>query len=157
MTPSCSPGLDGLHADAGHLPPEDTALPRTATGGQGDALQDPDRPAGSNSVAGPTMSSLGGQFGLQGMITKMLACISDARIGQRTDKTAVVERLLSISGEDAISVQRKFLTDWFGRLPTRMQILTSELPALTEGSGALANRYIVLTFCTASSVARTPA
>ena len=101
---------------------------------------------GSNSVAGPTMSSLGGNFGLQGMITKMLAVISDARIGQRTDKTAVVERLLSISGEDAISVQRKFLDDWFGRIPTRLQILTNELPALTEGSGALANRYIILIF-----------
>ena len=101
---------------------------------------------GSNSVAGPTMSSLGGNFGLQFMITKMLAVISDARIGQRTDKTAVVERLLSISGEDAISVQRKFLVDWFGRIPTRLQILTNELPALTEGSGALANRYIILIF-----------
>ena len=101
---------------------------------------------GSNSVAGPNMTSLGKDFGLQGLITKMLAVISDARIGQRTDKTAVVERLLSISGEDAISVQRKFLVDWFGSLPTRLQILTNELPALTEGSGALANRYIILIF-----------
>ena len=92
------------------------------------------------------MTSLGKDFGLQGLITKMLAVISDARIGQRTDKTAVVERLLSISGEDAISVQRKFLVDWFGSLPTRLQILTNELPALTEGSGALANRYIILIF-----------
>ena len=33
---------------------------------------------GSNSVAGPNMTSLGKDFGLQGLITKMLAVISDA-------------------------------------------------------------------------------
>ena len=91
---------------------------------------------GSNSVAGPTMSSLGGNFGLQGMITKMLAVISDARIGQRTDKTAVVERLLSISGEDAISVQRKFLDDWFGRIPTRSDP-DQRTPGTDRGIGGL--------------------
>ena len=78
-----------------------------------------------------------GNFGLQGMITKMLAVISDARIGQRTDKTAVVERLLSISGEDAISVQRKFLDDWFGRYTDPVADPDQRTPGTDRGIGGL--------------------
>lgn len=99
---------------------------------------------GRNSVAGPTMSSLSENFGLEPLITKPLAIVSDARIGARTDKSAVVERLLSISGEDHMTVARKFKDAWHGRLFTRFMILTNELPSLSDGSGALSGRFIVL-------------
>ena len=46
---------------------------------------------GSASVAGPSMSSLGTPFGLQELITKALAIVSDARIGAKTDKAAVAD------------------------------------------------------------------
>ena len=100
---------------------------------------------GMDSVAGPTMSSLGENFGLESLITKSLAIISDARIG-RADKSAIVERLLSISGEDAITVPRKFLPAWSGRLPTRFAVMTNEIPSLSDGSGALAGRFLILEF-----------
>ncbi len=99
---------------------------------------------GRNSVAGPTMSSLGDAFGLEPLITKPLAIVSDARIGARTDKSTIVERLLSISGEDTMTVGRKFKDAWHGQLLTRFVVLTNELPSLTDGSGALAGRFIVL-------------
>lgn len=99
---------------------------------------------GSNSVAGPTMSSLGETFGLEPLITKPLAIISDARIGARTNNSAIVERLLSISGDDTMTVARKFREAWHGRLMTRFMVLTNELPSLNDGSGALAGRFIVL-------------
>ena len=54
-------------------------------------------------------------------------------------------RQLSISGEDGVTVPRKYLLDWTGRLPTRFLILTNELPRLADASGALAGRFIVLT------------
>jgi putative DNA primase/helicase len=101
---------------------------------------------GRNSVGGPTMSSFGTNFGLAPLITKSLAIISDARIGKRTDRAAVTERLLTISGEDTIDVDRKYGTMWSGRLPTRIAILTNELPAFSEGSGALAGRFLVVMF-----------
>lgn len=101
---------------------------------------------GQDSVSGPTMSSLGENFGLEPLITRPLAIVSDARIGGRTDKSVIVERLLSISGEDSLSVPRKFLTAWNGRLPTRFEIMTNELPSLAEGSGALVGRFVVLVF-----------
>ena len=101
---------------------------------------------GKQSVAGPTMGSLGESFGLEPLITKPLAIISDARIGQRTDKSVIVERLLTISGEDTLTVGRKFKLAWSGRLPTRITILTNEMLSLTDGSGALVGRFIVLLF-----------
>ena len=39
-----------------------------------------------------------------------------------------VERLLSISGEDTLTIDRKYRDPWTGRLPTRFMILTNELP-----------------------------
>ena len=99
---------------------------------------------GRRSVAGPTMSSLAEPFGLEPLIASPLAIVSDARIGPRTDKSAIAERLLSVSGEDQISVRRKFKQAWTGRLPTRFMIITNELPNLGDGSGALAGRFLLL-------------
>jgi putative DNA primase/helicase len=99
---------------------------------------------GQDSVAGPTMSSLGELFGLEPLITKTSAIISDARIGKRSDKSVITERLLSISGEDTLEVHRKYNKAWEGTLPTRITILTNPLPSLNDESGALAGRFIIL-------------
>lgn len=99
---------------------------------------------GHGNVAGPTLSAFGTNFGLAPLIGKPLAIISDARLSGKADQQAVVERLLSISGEDAITIDRKYKTHWTGQLPTRIVILTNELPRLADTSGALANRFIVL-------------
>ena len=99
---------------------------------------------GKENVAGPTLSSLTQNFGLAPLIGMPLAIISDARLGGRADVNIAVERLLAITGEDGITVDRKFRKAWTGRLPTRFLMLTNELPRLTDASGALASRFIVL-------------
>jgi putative DNA primase/helicase len=99
---------------------------------------------GKANVAGPTLSSLTQNFGLAPLIGKPLAIISDARLGGRSDASVVVERLLAITGEDAITVDRKYREAWTGRLPTRFLLLTNELPRLADASGALASRFIIL-------------
>jgi putative DNA primase/helicase len=100
---------------------------------------------GRHNVAAPTMASLGTNFGLQELITRPLAIISDARLSTRGDASVVVERLLSVSGEDSLTVDRKYRDPWTGRLPTRLMILTNELPKLADSSGALAGRFVLLT------------
>ena len=55
----------------------------------------------------------------------------------------VVERFLSVSGEDSLTIDRKYREPWTDRLPTRFVVLTNELPRLTDSSGALASRFIV--------------
>jgi putative DNA primase/helicase len=99
---------------------------------------------GPDNVACPTLSSLGTNFGLWPLLGKTVAVISDARLSGRTDAAAVVERLLSISGEDAQTVDRKNLAPVTTKLSVRFIILTNELPKLRDSSAALPARMIVL-------------
>jgi putative DNA primase/helicase len=99
---------------------------------------------GKENVAGPTLSSLGTNFGLWPLLGKSAAIISDARLSGRTDATAVTERLLSVSGEDPQTIDRKFLTAVYTKISARFMILTNELPRLGDASGALAGRMILL-------------
>lgn len=99
--------------------------------------------AGRGNVVGPTTSSLAGAFGLQPLIGKSLAIVSDARFGGDGIST-VVERLLTISGEDIVTIDRKYLGAVSLKLPTRFMFLTNELPRLTDSSGALAGRFLII-------------
>jgi len=100
---------------------------------------------GSFNVIGPTLSSLSGEFGLQPFLNKMLALISDARLNGKGNNSVIIERLLSISGEDPLSINRKFLPPLTVQLPTRIMMMSNEIPDMRDASGALAKRYIVLT------------
>jgi P4 family phage/plasmid primase-like protien len=113
-------------------------LPRKATIGR--VLT---RLVGAGNVVGPTTSSLAGTFGLQPLIGRSLAIVSDARFSGE-NVGVVVERLLCISGEDTLTVDRKFLGSVTMKLPTRFVFLTNELPRMNDASGALAGRFVIL-------------
>lgn len=98
---------------------------------------------GAGNVCGPTTGSLAGPFGLQPLLGKTLAIVSDARFTGEGVPT-VVERLLCITGEDTITVDRKHMTSVTMRLPTRFVFLTNELPRFNDASTALAGRFMVL-------------
>ncbi|MCX7049971.1 MAG: phage/plasmid primase, P4 family, partial [Candidatus Sumerlaeota bacterium] len=98
---------------------------------------------GERSTCGPTLGALAEGFGLQCLIGKSLAIIADARLGGRSDAAAITERLVSISGEDALNVPRKHQVDWYGKLLARFWIMTNEIPRFTDSSGALASRLLV--------------
>lgn len=100
---------------------------------------------GTGNVCGPTISGLASGFGLQPLIGKTLAIVSDARFAGENLST-VVERLLCISGEDALTVDRKHKDAVTLRLNTRLMFLTNELPRLADASGALAGRFLILPF-----------
>lgn len=98
---------------------------------------------GKGNVAGPTLASLETNFGLSPLLGKPLAVVSDARLAGG-NVHQVVERLLSISGEDLLTVDRKYREPWSGKLPSRFLILSNELPRFGDASGAIANRFVVL-------------
>lgn len=98
---------------------------------------------GVDNVTAPTLNGIGQHFGLESLIAKQLAVISDARLSSRTDLGAVTENLLRISGEDTISVPRKHRDDWTAKLLTRFLVISNELPGFIDQSGALASRFIV--------------
>ena len=101
------------------------------------------RLVGVGNVCGPTTGSLAGPFGLQPLVGKSLAIVSDARFAGKDIQT-VVERLLCISGEDSITIDRKHTSSVTMKLPTRFMLLTNELPRLSDASGALASRFMML-------------
>ncbi|MFD1378623.1 DNA primase family protein [Fodinicurvata halophila] len=100
---------------------------------------------GQGNVVAPTLASLATNFGLAPLIGKSLAIIGDARLSARVDQASIAERLLSISGEDVQTIDRKYLPPWTGRMPVRFLVMTNELPRLADASGALASRFVVLT------------
>jgi putative DNA primase/helicase len=102
--------------------------------------------AGSNSVVNPTLATLARPFGLSTLIGKPIAVFPDARLSSRPDNAAIVECLLSISGEDDQTIDRKHLPAWSGKLPTRFVLISNELPRLRDASGALTGRLIMLRF-----------
>jgi putative DNA primase/helicase len=98
---------------------------------------------GDGNHAGPTLASLGTNFGLQPLIGKPLAIVSDARLGG-ANTHQVVERLLSVSGEDMLTIDRKYREPWTGTLPTRFLVISNELPRFGDASGAIAGRFVTL-------------
>jgi putative DNA primase/helicase len=82
-------------------------------------------------------------FGLSPLVGKPVAIVADARL--RSEDAVIVERLLSISGEDLLTVDRKYQDHWNGRLPTRFVLISNETPRLQDSSGAVASRFVILT------------
>jgi putative DNA primase/helicase len=99
---------------------------------------------GARNIANPTISGLVGNFALAPLIGKSVAIIPDARIGGKSDPAALIERLLSISGEDALTIDRKHLAQVTTKLTARFVLISNELPKLNDSSGAFASRMILL-------------
>jgi putative DNA primase/helicase len=150
LWPGDQESIDTLQDFMGYLLTPDTRHHKILTlvgpkrSGKGTIARINRKLVGHDNVVGPTLTSLGTNFGLQPLLGKSVAIISDARLGGRTDVAAVVERLLSISGEDAQTIDRKYLPAVTTKLGTRFIILTNELPRLADSSGALASRMILL-------------
>jgi putative DNA primase/helicase len=111
-------------------------------GGKGIISRIERRLIGEQNACGPTLKSLGGTFGKQQLLNKSLAVIGDLRAAKNASDA--VELLLSISGEDALSVERKFKAPYFGKLPVRFHIMSNELPRLPDSSTAIVGRFVLL-------------
>lgn len=111
--------------------------------GKGTLLRVLEALIGKSNKVSPSLSSLGSDFGLQPLIGKRVAMISDARLSIRADQAAITENILRITGEDTVSVARKHRENWEGKLPTRFIFATNELPHFSDTSSALAGRFIM--------------
>jgi putative DNA primase/helicase len=99
---------------------------------------------GAANSCSPRLESLGGRFGLQPLIGKKFAYMSDVRLEGLAKQQTIAENLLRISGEDDVNVERKNRSDWFGRLPARFLMLSNMVPRIADPSGALSGRFSML-------------
>ena len=99
---------------------------------------------GELNVVNPRLSSFGTEFGIEPLIGKTVGIVSDARLSGRSDIAQIVETLLSISGEDKQTVRRMYKSSINTRLRLRFMIVSNELPALQDASGAFLNRCLLL-------------
>jgi putative DNA primase/helicase len=115
-------------------------------GGKGTIIRVLEALMGENNVTGTSIADLNhGDFGLSSLEGKQLAVMSDVRFRSRDDGTAV-ERLLKITGNDSVLINKKYKQPYTARLTTRFLMASNELPKMTDESGALQNRIILLKF-----------
>ncbi len=135
-------GLVALTGDTSHQ--KGLMLIGPKRSGKGTILRTAAALAGSPNVCSPTLSSLGTHFGLQSLIGKRLAMLSDARVSSKSDMALVAESILRVTGEDYVTVPRKHIPDWHGRLQVRFWIASNELPSFVDASSALSSRFILM-------------
>ena len=147
LWPEDQQSIDTLQETIGYLLAPDTSqqkiflLVGPPRSGKGTILRVLKGLLGSENVAAPTLSWLTKDFGMQGLIGKSLATISDAHFAG-AERHVACERLLVISGEDFVSIPRKYREEWEGQLNVRFVIATNEVPKLPDSSGALAARFV---------------
>lgn len=142
--------IDGLGEWLGYLLTANTAAhklllligrPRS---GKGTILRTMTELVGASNVASTTFAAFGESFGLEPLVGKPVAVIPDARLSGRTDTAAVVERLLSVSGEDVQSINRKHQRRITANLRCRFVLASNEMPRLPDASGAVTSRFHIL-------------
>jgi putative DNA primase/helicase len=93
-------------------------------------------------ICGPTLDSMGTNFGMSQLIGKQLAVVGDMRLGSKCDKDLLAEHVLKLSGRGLFTIDRKHKSHWTGPLPCKLLLISNEMPKLQDASGALASRII---------------
>lgn len=102
---------------------------------------------GSANFAGGSLSSFNNDAFIDRLRTKPVLFIGDAeKKVSNHDLPRVIERIKTISGNDSVDFNRKYLSGLSDTLPTRITIATNSVPSLFDDSGALASRIMVLPF-----------
>jgi putative DNA primase/helicase len=115
-------------------------------GGKGTTLRVLNELVGTDNVCSPSLQELAGDFGLQTCLGMSLIQVTDMDTEEKVKLNSAVSRILAISGEDHVSVQRKTLTSWKGHLPGRIVIVSSNLPDFGSHVTALAARLLVVPY-----------
>ena len=99
---------------------------------------------GPGDFAGVRIFDLAGRFCLGSFADKKIAILSDARIGSRADAAALTELLLTTSGGDTVTVERKFREPLTRKVTARITLISNEVPGFLDSGGAVASRFVFL-------------
>nr|WP_052741305.1 phage/plasmid primase, P4 family [Mycobacterium sp. UM_NZ2] len=96
-------------------------------------------------VVATKLDELNSHFGMQALYETgaQLAVLGDIRFSARDSSTAV-ENLLTVVGEDTVSVARKYKTAVSAKLGVRFHGSANEIPRFTDNAAALQKRALIL-------------
>jgi putative DNA primase/helicase len=99
---------------------------------------------GEQNVIGFSLAALDNDFGAEDLIDKQVAIIGDARLDGSSAKA--VAQLLTWSGEDPVTINRKGEKKWQGTLGVRFLIQTNTTLHFSDPSGTIATRFVPILF-----------
>lgn len=114
--------------------------------GKGTTLRILRKLIGEANCASPRLSRLDRDFGLWGLLGKTCAICPDAHVGRGNEAVGILEILKSISGEDELEVQRKYLPSINVRFRIKFTLAVNDLPKFGDSSGALASRMHIIRY-----------
>lgn len=98
---------------------------------------------GKGNAVNLTSDALNERFCIENWLNKRLAILADARFSEQSTKA--VETLLTISGGDFLTIDRKFQKAVHDiALPTKVMLMSNETPNLKDSGDALASRFIII-------------
>jgi putative DNA primase/helicase len=98
---------------------------------------------GHENVATPKLNQLTRPNGMACLIGKSACVVTDSRVtGSMSDREAIVEVLLGISGGDVQTISRKYRDDLITKLGCRITVVANQVGLLPDTSGALAARNL---------------
>lgn len=117
--------------------------PRSGKGTIGEVLQ---HLVGQSAFQGLTLDGLVNDATMETAIDKSVLFIGDAHDVSGPDRNRILDRFLSITGNDGLTITRKYISSWTGKLPGRFTIAANSIPTFFDDSGAFGNRLLILPF-----------
>lgn len=99
---------------------------------------------GRHMSVGTSLYVLAGRFGIGSLLGKRVAIFSDERRLSPAIYSEVLPRLLAISGQDTVTIDRKNRDEIAARLGCRLMILSNEMSPILDEGQALTARTILL-------------
>jgi putative DNA primase/helicase len=91
-----------------------------------------------------SLTQLATEFGLSPLLNKTAAFVGEVELSGHPQRTAILERLKSITGEDAQVVNEKHKELTTAKLGVRFVVSCNDMPTFFDASGALASRLLFL-------------
>jgi putative DNA primase/helicase len=101
---------------------------------------------GRDQTASMTFDELASPNGLAQCLGKLSAIMPDAVLSNRVDKPKALGTLLSVVGNDPVTVKKLYQDVFTSTIYSRFTIAVNELPTLPDHAGALENRLLVIEF-----------
>jgi len=99
---------------------------------------------GSDRVTALDFDDIDSNFGLESLIGKHAALLSEDQVGYKIDSLKILQKIKRITGQDTMSIKRKYKSALSLKLFTRLTFATNELPQFVDNLQTLRRRVLTL-------------